>query len=492
MERQELLEAISRLDTNLLARLYRYSQLLIIPEEDLLINVNMSQMVDKAHQLADSFFPEWTDRSKSDFGQFLIEMMALFSEKDFWYINAFAHESLLMNTSVYSDAFVKAVSRGYRPSLCTGATAEFEVSFAPGAAKNYNPGDLVIVQDNTGMSFTNQEAFTVPDSPSDVSIVPLTLQEGTFSFENVTFNGHNIPLIKKMTDIYSIILTISNLAWDRMETFGLSGSGDKHYVVIPESDGRATIFFGEDGFGIRPNIGDSCVLKYRVTNGVKGNGPIQNTRIAKSNTDRQARGCTQTSPSTGGSDPETLAQIKNNSILFNGTKRACFNTYSTQQFLEGLNEVKQASVNIQGNTVYFYVIPSDGTIATEAFLNEIKNEVTPYLMNGYKGLALPTEYVNVGPITITVSLLAGTNNPLAVSYIKQLISDYSNPLLHAKYGQDFDLAELASILRSRVTGLQNVVFNVVAGGTAQNVVINEGQIMRKLLDTEITVNVINI
>ena len=117
MNKEQLLQHFAGLDTSVLQKLYKYSNLLIIPDEDLLTNVTMSQMVEKAHSLADVYFPEWTDRSKSDFGQFLIELFALFSEKDFWYINAFANEGILRKMRSYSNVFSKVVSMGYSPTL---------------------------------------------------------------------------------------------------------------------------------------------------------------------------------------------------------------------------------------------------------------------------------------------------------------------------------------------------------------------------------------
>ena len=71
--KDQLLQYFKTLDVSILERLQKYSQLLIIPDEDLLASANMSQMVDKAHSLADALFPSWTDRSKSDFGEFLVD-----------------------------------------------------------------------------------------------------------------------------------------------------------------------------------------------------------------------------------------------------------------------------------------------------------------------------------------------------------------------------------------------------------------------------------
>ena len=126
--KEQLLQYFAGLDLSLLQKLEKYSKLLIIPDEDLLTYATMVQMVEKAHSVADSLFPEWTDRSKSDFGEFLVELIALFSEKDFWYLNAFANEGILRKMRSYSNAFSKASSLGYFPTVCTSAKATFNIT----------------------------------------------------------------------------------------------------------------------------------------------------------------------------------------------------------------------------------------------------------------------------------------------------------------------------------------------------------------------------
>ena len=77
--KQSLINNLSKYDVDTLSKLLKYADLILIPDEDLASNVTMQQLVDKAHNLADIYFPEWTDRSKSDFGEFLVELFALFS-----------------------------------------------------------------------------------------------------------------------------------------------------------------------------------------------------------------------------------------------------------------------------------------------------------------------------------------------------------------------------------------------------------------------------
>ena len=232
--KEQLLAYFRGLDTATLEKLKKYSELLIIPDEDLLVNATMSQMVEKAHDLADSLFPEWTDRSKSDFGEFLVELFALFSEKDFWYINAFANEGILRKMRSYSNAFSKASSMGYQPTTCKAAQCNFSVTFKAGESIRYERGDLIV--DVNGIEFTNDDAFTLEKSAAELSKV-LTLHEGKHIAEDVTYNGYNVLIRKSNIDIDSIVVTIDNIVYTRVSNFGFSSADSTHYMVFPEEDG---------------------------------------------------------------------------------------------------------------------------------------------------------------------------------------------------------------------------------------------------------------
>lgn len=192
-------------------------------------------MVDKAHLLADSLFPEWTDRSKSDFGEFLVELFALFSEKDFWYINAFANESILRKAHSYSNVFAQVSALGYTPTLCKGATATFSLTFAAGNAATYKRGDLTVMVGD--IPFTNDEDFNVP---AEETTLTLLLHAGTFTSEDITFNGNNIFIRQKNIDVDSVFVQINNVEYTRVGTFGESDSDSTHFMVLPEEDGSVS------------------------------------------------------------------------------------------------------------------------------------------------------------------------------------------------------------------------------------------------------------
>lgn len=489
MTKEQILAKFSVIDLAKLEKLYKYSNLLIIPEEDLLVNATMSQMYEKAMTLSDIYFPEWTDRSESDFGRFLVELFCLFSEKDFWYINAFANEALTSKMSVYSDAFTRGISLGYDPVITRGARASFNVTFKEGTDYTYKRGELILILSDLDLQFTNDFEFTVAASLSPTT-VPLVLTEGVQVVDNVSFNGHNVIVSRSLCDVESISLLSNNIIFDRVRTFGKSSNVSNHFIVLPEINGELTVFFGTDGFGKTPDIGQPMKLYYRTCKGDKGNCLLQdNISISKSSLLRVALGATMLSNATKGTLPESLTSLKNNIPLFLSNKKAAINVTVTEGILNTFPEVKKAKVTVVGNNVFFRIIPLDGSVPTAALLQSCQDRITPLMMLGYNCLSQINDYVTVSPINVTVFVLAAYNNPNTVSLLSQLIEDYTNPLVLADYGQSFNLSDLSLLLKSKIPGVQNVVFNIVAGVAAASIVVAGSQIMQKIIQSDLTITI---
>lgn len=488
--KEQLLHYFRTLDISTLEKLQKYSKLLIIPDEDLLVNATMSQMVEKAHSLADSLFPEWTDRSKSDFGEFLVELFALFSEKDFWYINAFANEGLLRKTRSYSNAFSKASSMGYQPVTCMGATCNFNVSFEAGEAIRYERGDLIV--DVGGIKFTNDEAFDVPKSAAESKLLLLLLHEGTHVAEDVTYNGYNIFIRKPNIDIDSIIVTIDNVIYTQVRNFGYSSSDSTHFMVLPEEDGSCSIYFGSDGFGVQPSIGKSVHVEYRICQGSDGNTEIAIAGINDSLSDREAITASMVTAAEGGVYAETLTSIKEKAPLHFNTKRAAINETVAQDIINSFSFVHKSKVVVMGREVSYRIIPTSGYLEpTSAELSTIAEEFHPYLMAGYVGSYKTNTYKNLmaaanpsaTKIILDVIVLSGYNVSAIESSLRQIMEDITNPLVSADYGGSFNKTDTDILMRSRVSGVQSVTFKVQVGTQEQimsDVTLGETEIFRKI------------
>lgn len=504
--KESLIRYFSQLDLATLQKLEKYSRLLIIPDEDLLVNVTMSQMVDKAHELADVLFPEWTDRSKSDFGEFLVELFALFSEKDFWYINAFANEGILRKMRSYSNAFSKASSMGYNPRLCRGATASFTVTFAEGEAVTYGRGDLMLKVN--GKKFTNDESFSVESSGGSINKV-LTLHEGVQVAEDVTFNGYCIFLRKPNIDIDSIRIVIGNVAYDRVGTFGQSDNSSTHYMVLPEEDGSCSIYFGDGVFGVRPAIGTAIRVEYRTCNGAEGNIELSEiepptVEVSDSLPEREATAVSMTTEAAGGTFAESLNSIKEKAPVMFGTRGTAVNKKAVEALIKTLPFVHKACAVVAGSSIAYSVIPKSGLLEpTAAQISEIDSLLLESSMLGFNEVYSPNSYINLlhradpqaTKIIADVIISTGYNSTAIESSVREIIEGLTDPYIEAEYGGSFNKTDVDILVRSRVLGVQSVSFKTLYNGVEsvmQDVILQGNEIFTRLNSEylQIRINVI--
>ena len=498
MNKQQLLQYFSGLDVATLQRLEKYSKLLIVPDEDLLTNVNMVQMVDKAHNLADSLFPEWTDRSKSDFGEFLVELFALFSEKDFWYLNAFANEGVFRKMKSYSNAFSKASSLGYSPITCKASSGPFSVEFTAGEEVTYERGDLIL--DVGGFKFSNDTPIQLESSTSPLT-KQVTLYEGTQVVEDVTYNGYRIFIRKTNIDIDSISVTIDNVTYTRVSNFGMSAKDSTHFMVLPEEDGSCSVFFGSNGFGVSPSIGKIIHVEYRRCSGLPQIVRKQLPTIVDSLSLRKASSATMLNDSSYGRSPESLTSIKEKAPLFFNNKRVAINESTSEELLNGFPFVHKSKVVVIGREVVYRIIPSSGYLEpTSEELNTLSKEFNPYIIAGYQGRYSSNTYKGLltSASTIATKLLVdaivspGYDRTSVEASLRQIMEDVTNPLVRAEYGGSFSKSQTDLLMRSSVPGVQSVSFRMLVNGNEQilpDVTLLETEIFRKISQTDLIVRI---
>lgn len=493
--KEELLKYFATLDIPRLQRLEKYSKLIIVPDEDLLTNVTMSQLVDKAHDIADSVFPEWTDRGQSDFGEFLVELFALFSEKDFWYINAFANESILRKMRSYSNAFSKASSMGYQAVTCKSASASFNVTFKAGGARTYHKGDLAV--NAGGMKFTNWDDIVIEESASETT-KQVTLYEGYVYAEDTQFSGYSVLIRKENINIDKISLSINDVEYSKVGNFGFSSPDSTHYIVLPEEDGSIAIFFGDRTYGSKPSIGTSVHVEYIKTNGAKGNIPISESTISECLPTREATKVTMLSAAKGGTDADSFSTLREKAATYFATKRAVINEAIAEETLKDFPFIHKAKAKVQGRVVTYMVVPMEGTTLSDTYKATLRSDFEPYFMAGYEPTFAENQYVDlltaIGTDKLVVDVIVSSGYDLAAvkSGVMQVISDVTNPLVRADYGKGISKANLDILIRSSVSGVQSCTFKDAGDNVINDVELTELEIFQTI-DTskiEVRLNVI--
>jgi hypothetical protein len=482
--KQDILNSLATFDKSTLDKLLTFGEVLLIPEPDLLINVTQVQMIDKAHTLADQFFPTWTDRSKSDFGEFLVELMALFSEKDFWYINAFANEGLLHKMAVYSNAYYRAIELGYHPYPFTSATTKVSLTFDPGTEFILEIGDVILDRQGSDVVLSNVERVIVEASGASLTKV-VDFAHGVYETTSQNFNGKSFKIGTPKIDITSLEVSDPQVAWTHVESFAEVSATDKVFLTIPEEDGRVDIVFGNNIFGYLPEPSTVLTAKYRKGGGSEGNYDVIGVyTVQQIPPGRAVTTVLELLPLSGGQDQEALVSIQANAPLQFRTKGRILNPLDCIDLLVQRDDVRKAFAYNWTTSLIFYVIPEDGNIATQAFLSELSDFVGEILVMGFSPASSNTTYIDLANLDITAFCLQGFNLAEKEIELRELIEEYTDPMRRAEYAGSFVFSVFVAYLVASVEGLTNVIINEVqslpAAGFGSQVDVFGGQILKGL------------
>ena len=460
----ELINELENYDVRTLEKLARYAKLLLIPEEDILVNATMIQMVDKAYELADLHYPEWTDRSKSDFGAFLVELFSLFSEKDFWYINNYANEAFLAKMSLYSNAYHRSISLGHVPRSFKSSSALFTLTFEPGDEATLPEGSLIIkAKDTDDLILSNSEEIVLTSGQTTATA---TFSVGQYENKYTKFNGRSFDLQVENVDIESLSLEVNDILWSPVVSFSDSASDDKVFLPMPGALASADIKFGDNVFGYRPAVGADLKASYRVGGGSMQEYPPTTLYTIREFPSRVLLSATQNTTLSGGQDQETLAEIKANAPLAFKTFGRITNVADAEAVLQTFPEVLKAKAFVWNTLLSFYVIPTDGEIADSTLLEDLETRIKDVTIMGFTPEGSVTNYVDISKLDITVFILTGFNLENKEAEIRSLVEEFTDPLRGASYGEDFIFSALSGHLISNIIGVQNVVVNEVAGQAA--------------------------
>lgn len=490
-EKESILALLGQKDLSTLQKLVNYSDLFIIPEDDLCVNVTMSQMVNKAHSLADRYFPEWTDRSKSDFGEFLVELIALFSEKDFWYINAFANESLIRKTRSYSNTFVKSAQLGYKPNLGKGAKISLSITVPAGGSFTYDIGTIIV--ELNGKEYLNLEPIVV--STTSISTVTATFIEGSYKKEDVLFNGSNVLISKQNIDVDTVRVFIEGVEFTKVNNFGESVSDSNHFVVLPEDSGYVSIFFGSNGYGSEVLLGTAIHVEYVETSGVVLN-TTGDVSVRVSPNVRPVTSASYVSNIVDGGIIEDINSIKEKAPLYFGHRNSGINVPLTENILKGFDFILKAKANVFYRNVEYSCIPKDGsdnlTVDEQSFL---ASNFHPLLMLGYNGIYRNNNYIDLigasgtTSIALEVYISKGYDTLAATEVVKQVITDYTSPLILAEYGKGFSKSTVDSLIKAKGYGVQNIIWKKADNSILPDLSIGEFDIFKPIDLTKVNISI---
>jgi hypothetical protein len=305
---------------------------ILLPDQSMMLKVSFFDLVDYAHSLADMHFPQWTDRSKADFGEFLVELMALFSEKDFMYLNAYAQEAFTREATKYSTVYAHALSKqGYKGKTFKASKHFITLTFTAGVSA---------LVDKKLLSVTVAGAVFVPENNISVSTLAehsksISFLRGIWITATAKYNGRSIYLPQSNIDTERIgLVDANNDSWTQVASLAQSRPSDRHFIVIPETNGACQIFLPKGGFGFTPELGSEFTVTY-----LSGAGEDSTTYAGgfEIKDNAGARQITSTIVYNGrayiGQNAESIESLKRAAAAYFATQGSILNSFDVEEAL---------------------------------------------------------------------------------------------------------------------------------------------------------------
>jgi hypothetical protein len=186
-----------------------------------------------------------------------------------------------------------------------------------------------------------------------------------------------------------------------------SGPEDTEFVVEIDTNGTANLRFGDGANGKQPVAGDQYSAVYRVGNGSAGNvgaNCLVNVYAGVAATPN-ILGCTNPLPASGGTDPETNAQICRRAPVAFLTQERAITMQDYANVAESNSQVEDAAAQTRWTgswyTVFVAAEPQGNAAMSKSLLKSVTRTVNEYRLAGEAVFVEPPQYI---PLQIALTV----------------------------------------------------------------------------------------
>jgi Baseplate J-like protein len=240
----------------------------------------------------------------------------------------------------------------------------------------------VTVESFSDLSLADAAALVDPDSA-------LIVVESFAAAPDATLSAAALMSFDANAAVPSIslegILEGITTAWTPAQDLLESGESDPVFVVEVESDGTATLRFGDDTNGLNPETGTQFTASYRIGNGTAGNVGAESLINLAAN-DARIQSCRNPLAAIGGIDSETNDQIRRRApqAFLTQERAVTMADYAAMTELNPQVERASASLRWTGSwyTVFDAVEPHGGGKLTQTLGKTVKHRLERYRLAG--------------------------------------------------------------------------------------------------------------
>jgi len=219
----------------------------------------------------------WLDTYRSGTGEMLIEFLAYVLNLGLFYTERRAEESYILTAKNVSSIRNLVALLNYQPKRKTSATGNLTFSIPSILTKSVYIPKYTECQTSDGLKFITNESAAIGKGLTSVSISSV---QGELIQKEITSDGStDQEYLINDTNVENSASTInptlrviiSGTEWTKVDSFIYSSSVDKHFRVITEMEGTASIKFGDDVNGKSPGSGSVITIQYVKSSGLAGN-----------------------------------------------------------------------------------------------------------------------------------------------------------------------------------------------------------------------------
>jgi hypothetical protein len=219
----------------------------------------------------------WLDTYRSGTGEMLIEFLAYVLNLGLFYTERRAEESYILTAKNVSSIRNLVALLNYQPKRKTSATGNLTFSIPFILTKSVYIPKYTECQTSDGLKFITNESAAIGKGLTSVSISSV---QGELIQKEITSDGStDQEYLINDTNVENSASTInptlrviiSGAEWTKVDSFIYSSSVDKHFRVITEMEGTASIKFGDDVNGKSPGGGSVITIQYVKSSGLAGN-----------------------------------------------------------------------------------------------------------------------------------------------------------------------------------------------------------------------------
>ena len=244
----------------------------------------------------------------------LLDVLSYNTFYNSYYYNMAISEMFLDSASQRNSVISHAKELNYLPRSRRSAIAKVNIVVTyPNYDSNYFniPKDTPLIGrcGNRTYTFLTDKAHSAvrsPNNPSRYIVNGVEVFEGRIITELLSVG--NTLISNDGIDTRSLELSVNGIDWlFKTDIYGLK-SNDKVFFLQPENDGKYSVQFGKNSFGIEPTITDVIQAKYRLSSGAAANGVTSLTLGAFGGA--SSIDITVVEQSGGGVDSETIESIR--------------------------------------------------------------------------------------------------------------------------------------------------------------------------------------